>query len=65
MSYVVDDPEKAARFIERTALGCLGEPEDVAAVIVFLASPEAGFVTGETVAVDGGALASNGQLSMF
>lgn len=61
---LVEDPEKAKRFIERTALGRLGEPEDVAPVIVFLASPEAGFVTGATVAVDGGTSASNGQPPM-
>lgn len=61
---LVEDPEKAKRFIERMVLGRLGEPEDVAPVIVFLASPEAEFITGATVAVDGGTSASNGQPPM-
>jgi NAD(P)-dependent dehydrogenase (short-subunit alcohol dehydrogenase family) len=38
-------------------LGLVGEPEDVAAVIVFLLSPEARFVSGELVNVDAGATA--------
>ncbi len=31
-------------------------PEDVAAAVVFLVSPEAGFITGETILVGGGAV---------
>ena len=36
------------------ALGRLGEVEDVTGVLVFLASSAAGFVTGQTIYVDGG-----------
>lgn len=36
-------------------LGRIGEPEEVAAAIVFLASPEATFITGQCINVDGGA----------
>jgi citronellol/citronellal dehydrogenase len=36
-------------------LGRLGRPEEVASVIAFLVSPAAGYVTGTTVLVDGGA----------
>jgi 3-oxoacyl-[acyl-carrier protein] reductase len=45
--------EKAAEFIP---LGRVGEPEDIADVIVFLASPAARYITGQTVVVDGGLL---------
>jgi 2-hydroxycyclohexanecarboxyl-CoA dehydrogenase len=40
--------------INATALGRSGEPEEVAAVIAFLASDDAGYVTGQTVGVSGG-----------
>jgi NAD(P)-dependent dehydrogenase (short-subunit alcohol dehydrogenase family) len=35
-------------------LGRIGEPADIAAAIAFLASPQSGWITGETIAVDGG-----------
>lgn len=42
--------------IAHTPLGRVGEPEEVAAVIAFLCLPASSYVTGETVAVDGGFL---------
>jgi dihydroanticapsin dehydrogenase len=42
----------------RIPLGKQGAPADVAATIAFLASPEANYITGQTVIVDGGLLAS-------
>jgi glucose 1-dehydrogenase len=35
-------------------LGRLGTPEDVAGLVVFLASPESAYVTGSTYLIDGG-----------
>ncbi|EOM77000.1 3-ketoacyl-(acyl-carrier-protein) reductase [Rhodococcus rhodnii LMG 5362] len=45
-----------------TALGRIGEPEDVAKAIVFLASDDASWVTGETMVVDGGQLRGNAAM---
>ena len=41
-------------FVSRTPIGRNGRPDDIAATVVFLASAGAGFITGETIYVDGG-----------
>lgn len=46
--------EQVARLAARIPLGRLGQPEDVANTIVFLASEEASYITGAVVAVSGG-----------
>ncbi len=58
---MMGDEKLLAKFNERFALAGPGEPEDVAAVITFLASEDARFVTGVNLPVDGGISASNGQ----
>jgi NAD(P)-dependent dehydrogenase (short-subunit alcohol dehydrogenase family) len=47
-------PQLYQAVVDRTALGRLGEPEDIAGALVFLASPAARFITGQTLFVDGG-----------
>lgn len=48
------DPKMKEKLLEFIPLGRLGRPEDVAAAAVFLASPAAAYITGETLRVDGG-----------
>jgi 3-oxoacyl-[acyl-carrier protein] reductase len=43
-----------AKLLEHIPLGRLGSPEDVAAAVAFLASPQAAYITGTTLHVNGG-----------
>ena len=45
---------RVAEMRERTMVGRVGAPEDIAAAVAFLASPEAGFTTAQVLTVDGG-----------
>ncbi|MFH4492280.1 SDR family oxidoreductase [Vibrio alginolyticus] len=49
------------KFNERIALGRAAEPEEIASVVIFLASDDASFINGVNLPVDGGATASDGQ----
>ena len=49
-------PENKAAFISGIPLNRMGQPEEVAAAILFLASPKAAFITGASIAIDGGIL---------
>jgi meso-butanediol dehydrogenase / (S,S)-butanediol dehydrogenase / diacetyl reductase len=54
MSYFFNDPDTVARSIARHPIGRLGEAEEVAAVILFLLTDDASYMTGAIVPVDGG-----------
>lgn len=60
-SDMMDDEKLLTKFAERIPLGRVCEPDEIAAVIAFLASDDASFMTGANVTVDGGVSASNGQ----
>ncbi|MBV8884111.1 MAG: glucose 1-dehydrogenase [Chroococcidiopsidaceae cyanobacterium CP_BM_RX_35] len=53
---LLNDPEKLGALKKNIPLGRLGQPEDVAGMVAFLASSDADYVTGTTFFVDGGLL---------
>jgi len=53
MTRVLTDAQREA-LLQQIPLGRLGNPEDVAAVVAFLASPQAAYITGATLHVNGG-----------
>ena len=48
-------PDNRSRIARRTVLGRLGQPADVVGAVEFLTSPAASFITGQVIAIDGGA----------
>jgi NAD(P)-dependent dehydrogenase (short-subunit alcohol dehydrogenase family) len=54
---LTSDPETLRQIEERTPLGRLAQPEEVADAVLFLAGPGAAMITGHVLAVDGGYLA--------
>jgi len=48
--------DHAPALAQMTALGRYGQPEDIAAAVAFLAGPDAGYITGTAITVDGGQL---------
>jgi glucose 1-dehydrogenase len=53
---LLSDPKLLNALLANIPLGRMGEPKDVAGVVAFLASADAGYITGTTVFVDGGVL---------
>jgi glucose 1-dehydrogenase len=53
---LLNDPQKLGALLQNIPLGRLGQPQDVASLVTFLASTEADYITGSTFFVDGGLL---------
>jgi glucose 1-dehydrogenase len=51
---LLNDPDKLKALLDNIPLARLGKPKDVSGAVVFLASEDAGYVTGATIFVDGG-----------
>lgn len=51
---VLSDDDYRREVLDRTPMGRVGEPEEVAGTVAFLCMPRAGYITGQCLAVDGG-----------
>ena len=60
----LNTPEKKEETASKVPLQRIGQPEDIAGVVLFLASPSSAYVNGATLAVDGGWLVSGHGLKM-
>ena len=54
LDFVVQNEEMRTAMEDATPLHCIGEAEDVAAAVIYLASPASAYVTGKVLEVDGG-----------
>lgn len=54
---VLTNPDKLAGILKRTPMNRVGEPDEVASVVSFLCMSASGYVTGQTISVDGGLMA--------
>ncbi len=59
-----NQPGTLERFKEMYPLGRVGEPEDIAAAVAFLASEDAAWITGHTLPVEGGVLTGPGAVNL-
>jgi NAD(P)-dependent dehydrogenase (short-subunit alcohol dehydrogenase family) len=55
---LMNDPEKNAQFLAKLPVGRWGDPAEVGALAAFLCGPDAGFITGTDILIDGGWTAS-------
>jgi NAD(P)-dependent dehydrogenase (short-subunit alcohol dehydrogenase family) len=53
-TFLTEDPVEGPKYLENVPLGRFAEPEDIAKAILFLASDDAVYITGEQLVVDGG-----------
>jgi 3-oxoacyl-[acyl-carrier protein] reductase len=51
---IAHDPKFKEKYLQRIPLGRFGQPEEIAPAVVFLASNESSYITGQTICIDGG-----------
>ncbi len=56
--HIAENPELVAKYAAAIPLGRIGMPEDMAGAVIYLVSDAAGFVSGQTIYVDGGLTAA-------
>jgi acetoacetyl-CoA reductase len=54
MVMAIPKEELDTKILPQIPLGCLGTPEEIAGLIIYLCSDEAAFVTGAKIAINGG-----------
>jgi len=64
LDIVLTNDELRERMERATPLGRIGDPEDIAAAVLFLASPAGGYITGKIIEVDGGLSQPNLDLGL-
>ena len=64
LEIVTDSPELSEAMVAATPLKRLGQPSEIAAAVLYLASPAAGYITGEILSVSGGIQGSNLELGL-
>jgi len=64
LDIVLTNDELRERMERTTPLGRIGDPEDIAAAVLFLASPAGGYITGKIIEVDGGLSQPNLDLGL-
>lgn len=64
LDIVLTNDELRGRMEQATPLGRIGDPEDIAAAVLFLAAPAGGYITGKIIEVDGGLSQPNLDLGL-